>query len=42
MDCALTARDIFRLLSPTECLIEAIAIILLFVAMAGCAVAALP
>jgi len=39
---ALSARDIFRLLSPTECLVEAIALVLLFVAMAGCAVAALP
>jgi hypothetical protein len=39
---ALTSTDIFRLLSPTECLVEAICISLLFVAMAGCAVAALP
>jgi hypothetical protein len=37
----LTARDLYRLLSPTECLIEAFSITLLFIAMAGCAVAAL-
>jgi len=39
---ALTLRDLFRLLSPTECLVEAFSVSLLLIAMAGCAVAALP
>ncbi|WP_256474663.1 hypothetical protein [Haloplanus halophilus] len=42
MNVALTPRDLFRLLSPTECLVEALSMAMLFVAMAGCAVAALP
>jgi len=39
---ALTLRDLYRLLSPTECLVEAFAISLLLIAMVGCAAAALP
>jgi len=35
-------RDLFRLLSPTECLIEALSITLLLIAMLGCGIAALP
>lgn len=39
---ALTATDLFRLLSPTECFVEALSMSMLLVAMAGCALAALP
>jgi hypothetical protein len=39
---ALTPTDLFRLLSPTECLVEALSLSLLLVAMFGCALAALP
>jgi hypothetical protein len=41
MNLELTIKDLYRLLSPTECLVEAFSITLLFIAMAGCAVAAL-
>jgi hypothetical protein len=42
MHIELTLRDVFHLLSPVGCLVEALSIALLFVAMAGCAVAAFP
>lgn len=38
---ALTLTDLYRLLSPTECLVEALSMALLLVAMVGCGVAAL-
>lgn len=42
MKIALTITDLFRLLSPSECLVEAVSMSLLLIAMLGCAVAALP
>jgi hypothetical protein len=42
MKLALTPSDLFRVLSPTGCLVEALSMALLLVAMFGCAVAALP
>jgi hypothetical protein len=41
MKLALTTSDLFRLLSPTGCLVEALSMAMLLVAMFGCAVAAL-
>ena len=37
-----TARTVFHALSPVGCAVEALSIALLFTAMLGCAVAALP
>jgi hypothetical protein len=42
MKIALTPSDLFRLLSPTECLVEALSMALLLIAMFGCALAAIP
>ncbi|GAB6863141.1 hypothetical protein ACFR97_11520 [Haloplanus litoreus] len=42
MKLAFTPSDLFRLLSPTGCLVEALSMAMLLVAMFGCAVAALP
>jgi hypothetical protein len=42
MKLALTPSDLFRVLSPTGCLVEALSMALLLVAMFGCALAALP
>lgn len=42
MELHLTLSDAFHALSPVGCVIEAISTALLLVAMAGCAVAALP
>lgn len=41
MDIAFTPSDVFRLLSPTGCLVEALAMAMLIVAILGCGVAAL-
>lgn len=42
MKVALTITDLFRLLSPSECFVEALSMLLLLVAIFGCALAALP
>jgi len=42
MQLEITLRDVFHMLSPVGCMVEALSTALLLVAMAGCAVAALP
>jgi|GEM_PF-3068767 len=42
MKLALSLRDVFHVLSPVGCLVEALSTALLLTAIAGCAVAALP
>ncbi|WP_257627618.1 MULTISPECIES: hypothetical protein [Haloplanus] len=42
MQIEITLRDVFHVLSPVGCMVEALSTALLLVAMAGCAVAALP
>ncbi|MFB6102971.1 MAG: hypothetical protein ABEJ73_10440 [Haloplanus sp.] len=42
MQIEIAPRDVFHMLSPVGCLVEAVSTVLLLIAMLGCAVAALP
>jgi len=42
MQLELTLRDVFHALSPVGCFVEALSTALLFTAIVGCAVTALP
>jgi len=39
---ALTVRDLFRLLLPTKCFVEALSMSVLLVSISGCTLAVLP
>ncbi|MFB6108194.1 MAG: hypothetical protein ABEJ82_05040 [Haloplanus sp.] len=41
MKLELTPQDVFRVLSPVGCLVEALAVVMLFTAMSGCLVSTL-